>query len=151
MQPALDKTEQNWTAPNENPAEELSPRQVEVLAILADGNSIAEASRRTGVSRTTVHDWLNRNPVFATGLNRIKAERLESLRSDIHSLAAPALETLRGVLTDAEQPAAVRLKAALAVLDRVGAGQPEVIGPTDPSVIRRERQRTMMRDSLDLF
>ncbi len=160
MQPALDRIRQNSTlsADVEPPnvesiaaepvdeleeevetAETLHPEQIEALASLAAGISISKTAERVGVHRSTIHNWLNHDDFFAAEYNRMKRERLEGLRNSVHQISAEALATLRELLTNAEVPPAIRLRAALSILDGLGAFDAEIIGPTDPEQVGRQR------------
>jgi hypothetical protein len=65
----------------------------------------------------------------------------------VGELTAQALEVVRGVLTDPAVPAAVRLKAAMAVLERAGALEPAPApGPVHPGDIKADRMnRSLIR------
>ena len=64
-------------------------------------------------------------------LNRAKLEQLEVLHAELRSLAGEATRTLRTLLTTPETPPAIRLRAAIAVIQSVGGMEQEKIGPTD--------------------
>jgi transposase-like protein len=117
-----------------------------VLGALATGASIAQASRRAGVHRSTVHDWINRSNLFVAQLNQLKCERLDSLRTEMHSLSSAAVDALRNILTSSETPAPTRLQAALALLDSLGALESNPIGPTDPRAVSDARFLNQVRE-----
>jgi hypothetical protein len=148
MQPALDRIRHNPTLSRETKpaARELSASQIEVLGALATGASIAESARRAGVHRSTVHDWINRNNLFVAQVNQLKCERLDSVRTQMHSLSSAALDALRDILTSSKTPASTRLQAALALLDSLGALESNPIGPTDPHAVSDARRLQQMRE-----
>jgi hypothetical protein len=63
----------------------------------------------------------------------------------------PAVAALRELVESAETPAAIRLRAALAVLSAVGADGPELIGSTDPAEIRGQFSHRDLCRALDSF
>ena len=97
---------------------DLSPVQAQVVAILAEGHSITAAARQAGIHRSAIYHWLQRSPDFKTTVEDAQQEYLATLTDEIRDLSASALRTLRGVLDNRETHEAIRLKAALAVLQR---------------------------------
>ncbi|MCW5978553.1 MAG: SEC-C domain-containing protein [Bryobacteraceae bacterium] len=101
-----------------SPFDGLPPAQAQVAAALAEGKTISAAAREAGVHRSTIHNWLQTIPDFAHSVEHATADNRSQLADDLTELAAAALGVLRNLLADPETPASVRLKAALAVLDR---------------------------------
>ena len=97
---------------------DLSPVQAQVVAILAEGHSITAAARQAGIHRSTIYQWLQRSPDFKTTVEDAQQEYLATLTDEMRDLSASAIRTLRGVLDNPETHDAIRLKAALAVLQR---------------------------------
>ena len=102
--------------PISNPA--LPPAQAQVIAFLAQGRSVTAAALEAGTHRTTIYNWLRHEPAFKTAAENARREYGRTLNDQLRDLSARALETLRNLLDDPNIPAAIRLKAALAVLDR---------------------------------
>ena len=96
----------------------LSPVQAQVVAVLARGDTVTAAAREAGVHRTTIHHWFRNESQFQTAVQCAKSEYCATLKDQMSDLAARALETLRHLLEEPNTPPAVRLKAALAVLQR---------------------------------
>ena len=96
----------------------LPPAQLQALALLAQGRSVTAAARHAGVHRTTIHHWMRHEPAFRNAVRKARLEYVATLADDLRDLAGLALETLHGLLNDPSTPALVRLKAALAVLER---------------------------------
>jgi hypothetical protein len=115
---------------------ELTPPQCRAVAALAGGATITAAAEAAGVSRPTVYAWLDGAPEFVTELNRARAEARAAIRGELRALATSAVATMRWLVESTDSPPAIRLKAALAVLTAVGADRPELIGPTDPALVR---------------
>src|SRR6266849_4131790 len=96
----------------------LSPVQAHVIAALAQGRTATDAAHDAGNHRTTIHHWFRTQPLFNTAFQEARREYVETLRDGMRDLAARAVETLRNLLDDPNTPPAVRLKTALAVLQR---------------------------------
>ena len=96
----------------------LSPAQARVVVALAQGLSVTAAAREAGVHRDTIYQWLRNQPEFETAVENARAEYVAILADGVRDLAARALETLKELLDDPHTPPAVRLKTALAILQR---------------------------------
>jgi AcrR family transcriptional regulator len=96
----------------------LSPAQAQVIAALAQGRTITDAACDAGIHRTTIHHWFRTEPLFKSSFQEAQREYVETLHDGMRDLAARAVETLRNLLDDPNTPAAVRLRTALAVLER---------------------------------
>jgi hypothetical protein len=101
----------------------LSPAQAQVVAALAQGRTVTAAAQGAGLNRNTIYNWLH-EPVFKTAVDEAQHEYIAILSDGMRDLAALALETLRSLLEDPKTPPAVRLKTALAVLQRPHFPQP---------------------------
>lgn len=89
------------------------------LAALLDANNFTSAAAAAGISRRTLYGYLYEDADFAREYRRQRdlrtierAERSENEREG-------ALNAIRAVMDDPEQPGMVRLKAAQTLLDRV--------------------------------
>jgi len=83
--------------------------------------------------------------------NRAKREQMDAIVAQMRLLADPALSTLREVLTGADVPADVRLRAALAVLRGIGYMAPEPIGSVDPDKVQADQLGDQMSAELARF
>ena len=118
---------------------ELAPQQAEVIMALTRGATVTDATKQANIDRTTFYLWLRSDATFQAELNRAKQEHMDAMRAQLRGLADTAMSTVREVLTGPGVPAAVRLKAALAVLQSIGTLEREEIGETDPATIEAER------------
>jgi len=100
-----------------NTSTALSPVQVQVIAALAQGRTKTTAAAEAGIHRNTIHNWFQ-DPAFQAAVEQAQNEYAETLRDLMRDLAARALQTLREILDDPKASPSVRLKAALAVLQR---------------------------------
>ena len=110
--------EQNSTHTTAISSVKLSPQQLQVATALAQGRTVSAAAREAGVHRGTIHHWFRKEPEFKVAASEAKQEYVAKLNDDLRDLSALALDTLRSLLDDPDTPHAVRLKAALAVLER---------------------------------
>ena len=99
------------------PTANLSPAQAQVIAALAQGRTVTAAAHQADLHRNTIYNWLN-EPTFKTAVEEAQREYVAILSDGMRNLAALALETLRALLEDPKTLPAVRLKTALAVLQR---------------------------------
>jgi AcrR family transcriptional regulator len=102
----------------------LSPVQAQVIAALAQGRTATDSARDAGIHRTTIHHWFRTEPQFKTAFQEAQREYVETLQDGMRDLAARAVETLRNLLDDPNTPPAVRLRTALAILQRPHFPQP---------------------------
>ena len=95
----------------------LSPVQAQVIAALAQGRTVTAAAQDAGLHRNTIYNWLH-EPAFQTAADEAQREYVGILSDGMRELAARAVETLRNLLDDPNTPPPVRLRTALAVLER---------------------------------
>ncbi len=96
----------------------LTPVQVQVIHALARGSSVTAAAAEAAIHRTTINHWQRTSTEFRAALNQARQHFTESLADEVRDLSALALQTLRNLLADSETNDAIRLRAALAVLQR---------------------------------
>jgi len=102
----------------------LSPVQAQVIEALAQGQTVTAAAEKAGVHRTTIHNWIRNQHQFNAAVQTAQAEYAYEVNDGIRELAAHALLTLHDLLRDPATPHAVRLKTALAILQRPHAPNP---------------------------
>jgi AcrR family transcriptional regulator len=128
---------------------ELGHEQTAVIMALMGGATVTDATKQANIDRTTFYLWLRSDAIFQAELNRAKQEQMDAMRAQLRGLADTAVSTVREMLTGTDVPAGVRLKAALAVLQGVGAQDPEPIGGVDPAKIESELQRQSFIDGMN--
>ncbi len=94
-----------------------SPTQQKFVALIATGSSTAEAAAAAGVHRNTVLNWL-RSPSFNAAYRQAANRRSAHFHQQAEALAIESFAAIRAIITDPHMPPAVRLKAALAMIDR---------------------------------
>jgi len=103
----------------------LSATQQTVLAMIASGSNARQAAATAGVHRNTIANWLCLSE-FRQALTLAQYEKAVFLREQAQSVAADAYGAIRALIADPGVPAGVRLRAALAIIDRASAPLPEV-------------------------
>ena len=116
----------------------MSAPQLFAIAALVGGASVTHAASGAGVDRTTIHGWLSGDAAFVATLNRAKQEALDATRGELRATAADAVKVVRELMTSPDAPPAIRLRAALALLEAVGGLEPDPIGPTDPDMVETQ-------------
>jgi len=106
----------------------LSPVQAQVIEAWLKADR-QRRSRKAGIHRTTIHNWIRNQPQFKAAVRTAQSEYAAEVNDSIHELAAHALLTLHDLLRDPATPHAVRLKTALAILQRPHAPTPAGICP----------------------
>jgi transposase-like protein len=96
----------------------LTPIQAQVVLALARGATITAAAAAANLHRTTIYNWLNTHKEFEEAVRQARADYILTLRDELKDLSGTALATLRSLLTDAQTPSAVRMRVALAILER---------------------------------
>ena len=114
----------------------LTTVQQQVVLALAHGATISAAAQSAGLHRATIHKWLATQPAFEQAVQVARAEYALTLRDHMKELSALALDALFTLLTDTQTAPPVRLRAAIAVLERPKFPQaawslPEQIGASE--------------------
>src|SRR5947209_3497992 len=100
-----------------SPQPSLTPAQDQVLALIAAGFSATLAARQAGVHRHTVANWL-KTEEFRSALDRARSEKQLLYADQAETMAAQAIANLTNLMIHPDVPAAVRLKATIAMLDQ---------------------------------
>ena len=108
----------------------LTSAQGNAIAHLAAGRTIVSAAEQAGVSRATVHNWL-KLPSFQAALDQARQDFAAQFQAKLREITELALDTIRHTLTDPAISPAVKLKAALAVIDRPLFPKPAVAEPEE--------------------
>jgi hypothetical protein len=115
-------------SPNRN----LTSTQHQVLALIAAGSTARAAAQAAGVHRNTVANWFCLSE-FRQAMAQAHYDKAMHFREIAESLAADAHAAIRDMLADPAVPANVRLKAALAMIDRATAPVPVLPDATPPA------------------
>jgi hypothetical protein len=106
----------------------FSPWQTRVLQLLALGTSINAAMRSVQRSESTFFKTCKRRPVFKEHADRARQYHRAEIDDLMHEVDADARALLHRIILDEELAPSIRLRAALAALNRKpGAWLPNVI------------------------
>ena len=94
----------------------LKSKQLSAIKLLAAGTPAYQVAEKLEVSTMTIYRW-QQLPEFEFKLQTITASGLEEIAKRLNSTALTAVETLQEVLCDMSLPTALRMKAALGVLN----------------------------------
>jgi transposase-like protein len=97
--------------------EQLTPLQTQAVTRLLAGQSVAAVARELQVDRSTIYNWRKQHPYFSYVLTKTQILQAERLSSSLQDLAEAAVDTIRDLMLSTETPAAVRLRAAQAILN----------------------------------
>jgi len=128
-----EKTQQNSTDST------LAPQQLKVIEALASGASVTKAAEMAGVDRTTIYLW-RKDSNFEAALTSARLEYADTMRARLRELVDDAVKAVRDMLQNPDASAGIRLKAALAVLESVGAMAED---PGEATVIEQWRHDAM--------
>jgi transposase len=125
-----------------NKIRQLSIEQQNAIDHLLQGKSDRAVAAEVGVSRTTVWEWRNHDPLFIAELNRERSELWMEARGRLKLMANRALDVLEQQL-DGDDPKA-SLTAAKYILQGtklLGDTDLPAAGPTTPEAVIMEDLR----------
>ena len=120
----------------------LTQAQQEALSLIAAGSTIASAADQLAIHRNTIGNWL-RSSNFRQALEFACLDQSIFWRDHAHQMAADALAAIQAILTDPKTPAAVRLRAALPILDKASAPLPRIPADLQPQNAPPENPQEM--------
>ncbi len=116
---------------------ELTAQQQQILVLLAQGKTINAAADAANIHRNTIANWRRSSEAFRNQWHNMQYEQAMHWRDQLQSIAQVAVDAILKTLTDEKTPPSVRLRAAIAVLDKVTAvapPQPECKNYRSPTV-----------------
>ncbi|MDD5453443.1 MAG: phBC6A51 family helix-turn-helix protein [Candidatus Bipolaricaulis sp.] len=127
-----------------------SVKQENAVDLLVTGKTDTEVAEAVGVTRQTVNEWKNHDPVFVAALNERREELWRSGREHLRSLVVQAVKTLENDLNGPDPK--LRQLAAVHVLKAVGMYGKQNFSPcgaVTPEGVEGEWKR--LQDSARLF
>tara|TARA_R100000655_G_scaffold30871_1_gene62005 strand:+ start:879 stop:1265 length:387 start_codon:yes stop_codon:yes gene_type:complete len=100
----------------------LQDNHQRALALLVSGHNMTDTAKMLGVRRETVWRW-TKEPEFATQMARVRESAMDALEVVLHESAIEAAEVLRSVMKDEGASPSTRIRAAVAILERVQKAQ----------------------------
>lgn len=98
------------------------------LAALMDSSTLTEAAEKAGISRRTLYNYLRNDIEFARAYDEIRDRQAVDFMDDLNDRRRRAHAVIMELLEDAEQPAAIRLKAAQTILTAAAEQDKTVAG-----------------------
>jgi hypothetical protein len=115
---------------------QIDALQIQAIEHLIAGKTISATATALDIHRSTLHTW-HKEPGFMAALNRSRADILNSIHSRMLSLAATAVDTISGLMSDPAGDPKIRLAAATRILQ--GLSELPKIGSGDPESIRQDQ------------
>ena len=118
----------------------LSAKKEKALELLLAGKTVTQAAKEIRVSRQTLSEWKNHDPIFVSELNRRRGELWDAARERLRGLLSQAVDVLKEDLTSAEDRR-LRQQAAVHILKALGIYGKEnfhPLGPTTPEAVEKE-------------
>ena len=91
----------------------------EIIAALMANGSIQQAAEALQIAPRTIYDRMGTRD-FKAAYNAAKGDLIRQAVLTLNRNVSAAVETIRGIMTDTENPPAVRLQAAKMVLENAG-------------------------------
>jgi transposase-like protein len=107
---------------------EITEQQLKAATMLVNGIRCTDVARDLGVTKATISAWRVK-PEFMRLTEALQVEVVEDMRASLRALRDQAIEVISGIMSDASAPAAVRLKGALAILDKIDSSDPRTRPP----------------------
>lgn len=98
------------------------------LAALLDSSTLTEAAEKAGIDRRTLYNYLHNDIDFARAYDEIRNRQAVAFMDDLTDRRQRAHAVIMELLEDVEQPAAIRLKAAQAILTAAAEQEKTVAG-----------------------
>lgn len=102
-------------------------KKAAALAALAESSTLSEAAEKAGISRRTLYGYIREDIDFYVAYKSMQEQATLRAYDAAAARRAHALEVVEAVMDDAEQPGAVRLKAALSIIDKADKLEAEVL------------------------
>ncbi len=132
-------------SPAEALALALSPQQRTAIQMLTSGKTAIDSALAAGVTRRTLHRWLNHDANFKAAYNAWQHDAIATTRGQVLALSGLAVDTVRRALIKGDA------KTALAILDSTGALDRPEPGSTDPDEVNAREAIARKQAETDLF
>lgn len=126
---------------------QLSVKQEQAIELLVAGKTVTEVAEEVGVTRQTVSEWKNHDPVFVAEFNRRRSEMWEGGRERLRSLLDRAVEVLEKDLNGPDPK--LRQLAAVHILKAVGVYGKENFSPCGPVTPEGVEAEWRERENMD--
>ena len=116
----------------------LTAQQELAVDLLATGKTITEAANALGVTRQTVSEWRNQNPVFEAALNERREELWSGMIDRLRALLPKTLSVLEQAIDRGD------IRATIAVLR--AAGLHGLSAPAGPITVEDAKSQLRERE-----
>ena len=129
---------------------QLSIEQANAIEHLLQGQSDRAAAEAVGVSRQTISEWKNHDPLFVAELNRQRSEMWKEARERMKALANRALDVVE-LQFDSDDPKAALAAAKYILQGTLLLGDTDLprSGPTSPEAVIMAKLRSEARMELE--
>lgn len=103
-------------------------KKAAALAALAESSTLTEAAEKAGISRRTLYEYIRNDIEFSVAYKSLQEQTTLQAYDAAAARRAHASEVVEAIMDDAQQPGAVRLKAALSIIDKADKLEAEVSG-----------------------
>ena len=88
------------------------------LAALADSSTLTEAAEKAGISRRTLYGYIRNDIDFSVAYKSLREQATLKAFDAAAEQRDQASKVVASIMNDEAQPGAVRLKAALSIIDK---------------------------------
>jgi len=129
---------------------QLSIEQANAIEHLLQGQSDRAAAEAVGVSRQTISEWKNHDPLFVAELNRQRSEMWKEARERMKALANRVLDVVE-LQFDSDDPKAALAAAKYILQGTLLLGDTDLprSGPTSPEAVIMAKLRSEARMELE--
>ena len=99
-----------------NESERLPKKQEQAIIALISHRTIEEASRASGIGKTTIFKWLQ-DDAFQAAYREARGKVIRQAIAQAQSACSEAIKALREIMNNTESPASTRVSAAKAILE----------------------------------
>lgn len=97
----------------------LKTKQHKAIAALLSAKDVQSAAQQAGVGERTLHRWLDEDPEFKAALREAEGRAIDDAVRRLVGATNSALSVVMVIMLDAKNPASVRLRAAISILDQM--------------------------------
>lgn len=109
-------------------------KKTAALAALAESSTLTEAAEKAGISRRTLYGYIRDDIEFSTAYKSMQEQATLRACEAAAARRAHASGVVEAIMDDETQPGAVRLKAALSIIDKADKLEAEVLSIADSHV-----------------
>ncbi len=102
-------------------------KKQKALAALAESSTLTEAANKAGISRRTLYAYIREDLDFSVAYKSMQERAIIDTYEAAAEQRAKAIGVLESIMNDMEQPVALRLRAALAVIDKANKLEASVL------------------------